>query len=118
MAGSDQHSFPLPPFSPRDQSAASEASFDKWTVCFSPEVPLVADHPLYMDEWDQFSLRLSNHTDSVREEVPNPIYKPLPEQQDRISVFSPPASLSLDICYGKYLNTLGMCFLCYLQVKI
>lgn len=27
-------------------------------------------------------------------------------------------SLSLDICYGKYLNTLGMCFLCYLQVKI
>lgn len=80
-------------------------------------LPLVADHPLYMDEWDKFSLCLSNHTDSVGE-VPNPIYKPLPEQHDRISAFSPPASLSLDVSYGKYLNTLGMCFLCYLQVKI
>lgn len=27
-----------------------------------------------------------------RKEVPNPIYKPLPEQQDRISAFSPPVT--------------------------
>lgn len=57
-------------------------------------------------------------------EVPNPIYKLLSEQHDRISAFSPPAgppspeSLSLDVSYGKDLNTLAMCFLCYLQVKI
>ena len=57
-------------------------------------------------------------------EVPNPTYRPLPEQHDGISAFSPPAgppppeSLSLDISYGKDLNALGMCFLCCLQVKI
>lgn len=89
MADSEQYCFPLPSRCPRGHHAALEASLDKCTAWFGPEVSLMADHSLFMDEWDKFSLSVSLTTMTLRgKETPDPLYKPPYKQHNGISWFS------------------------------
>lgn len=91
-------------------------------VCCRPEVPLVADHSLFMDEWDKFSLSLSlaNHKDCSRVPFLCLSTNNTMEYHDFLILYGPaiPYFTRSRLFLWEGPKYFGMCFLCNMKVKI